>query len=98
MKHQDQAVTLFNEELDKIAKQDAAEKEKDRLAQRQSQAAVALMRLGQPDRAWGLLRHRPDPSLRSYLIHRLRPLGADPQASSSSWLKRGKNRDAGPYS
>jgi hypothetical protein len=26
---------------------------------------------------WPLLRHRPDPRVRSYLIHRLRPLGAD---------------------
>jgi formylglycine-generating enzyme required for sulfatase activity len=41
---------------------------------------VALLRLGRPDRVWPLLKHQPDPRVRSYLIHRLSPLGADPQA------------------
>jgi formylglycine-generating enzyme required for sulfatase activity len=53
---------------------------KERLAKRQANAAVALLRLGRAERVWPLLQHRPDPRLRSYLIHRLRPLGADPQA------------------
>jgi eukaryotic-like serine/threonine-protein kinase len=42
---------------------------------------VALLRLGEStDKVWLLLRHSPDPRLRSYLIHRFRPLGADPRA------------------
>ena len=32
------------------------------------------------DKVWPLLRHSPDPRLRSYLIHRLGPLGADRDA------------------
>jgi formylglycine-generating enzyme required for sulfatase activity len=50
---------------------------KERLAKRLANAAVALLRLGQGERVWPLLQHRPDPRLRSYLIHRFSPLGAD---------------------
>jgi formylglycine-generating enzyme required for sulfatase activity len=32
--------------------------------------------MNQPAKVWPLLRHSPDPRVRSYLIHRLRPLGA----------------------
>jgi formylglycine-generating enzyme required for sulfatase activity len=47
---------------------------------RQADAAVALLRMDQPAKVWPLLRHSPDPRVRSYLIHRLSPLGADPAA------------------
>jgi formylglycine-generating enzyme required for sulfatase activity len=50
------------------------------LAKRQANAAVALLRLGHAELVWPLLQHRPDPRLRSYLLHRLGPLGADPRA------------------
>jgi formylglycine-generating enzyme required for sulfatase activity/peroxiredoxin len=40
-------------------------------------AAVALLRLGHAEQVWPLLRHSPDPSVRSQLIHRLGPLGVD---------------------
>jgi formylglycine-generating enzyme required for sulfatase activity len=52
----------------------------ERLARRQATAAVALLRLGLPERVWPLLRHRPDPRLRSYLVHSLSPLGAEPRS------------------
>jgi formylglycine-generating enzyme required for sulfatase activity len=55
-----------------------SEEAKDRMAKRQANAAVALLRLDRESRVWPLLRHRPDPRARSYLIHRLSPLGADP--------------------
>jgi hypothetical protein len=42
---------------------------------RQTNAAVALIRMGRVKRSWPLLKHSPDPTLRSYLIHRLGPLG-----------------------
>ena len=35
-------------------------------------------RLDREQQVWPILRHRPDPRARSYLIHRLGPLGADP--------------------
>jgi formylglycine-generating enzyme required for sulfatase activity/tRNA A-37 threonylcarbamoyl transferase component Bud32 len=53
---------------------------KDTLAKRQAQAAVALVQLGAPERVWPLLEHKPDPRLRSFLIHRLAPLQTDVQA------------------
>jgi hypothetical protein len=52
---------------------------KEALAKRQAQAGVALLQLGQAERVWPLLEHRPDPRLRSYLIHRLQPLKTDIQ-------------------
>jgi formylglycine-generating enzyme required for sulfatase activity len=54
------------------------EEAKDRLAKRQANAAVALLRLDRERTVWPILQHRPDPRARSYLIHRLGPLGADP--------------------
>jgi formylglycine-generating enzyme required for sulfatase activity/tRNA A-37 threonylcarbamoyl transferase component Bud32 len=51
-----------------------SEATKDALAQRQAQAAVVLLQLGAPERVWPLLDPRPDPRLRSFLIHRFVPL------------------------
>jgi formylglycine-generating enzyme required for sulfatase activity len=51
---------------------------RDALARRQAAAAIALLRLGKPDEVWPLLRLRPDPSLRGWLIQGLAPAGADP--------------------
>ncbi len=52
---------------------------KDRLAERQARAAVALVRMGKAEEVWTLLRHSADPRLRSFMIHWLNPLGADPK-------------------
>jgi serine/threonine protein kinase/formylglycine-generating enzyme required for sulfatase activity len=54
------------------------DKEKDALAKRQANAAVTLIHLGQAQPIWSLFKHRKDPRLRSYLIHQLRLLKADP--------------------
>jgi serine/threonine protein kinase/formylglycine-generating enzyme required for sulfatase activity len=53
------------------------EEAKEKLAKRQANAAVALLRMDQPAKLWPLLKHSPDPRVRSYLIHRLGPLGTD---------------------
>jgi formylglycine-generating enzyme required for sulfatase activity len=53
---------------------------RDKLAKRQANAAVALLKMGKPASVWPLLKHSPDPRTRSYLIHRLSPLGADAEA------------------
>ena len=53
---------------------------REKLAKRQANAAVALLRMNQPAKVWPLLKHSPDPRVRSYLIHRLGPLGADGQS------------------
>ena len=56
----------------------------DKFYNRQANAVAALIRMtltlgGDPRTAnsWSLLRHSPDPSLRSYLVHRLGPLGVE---------------------
>jgi formylglycine-generating enzyme required for sulfatase activity len=48
------------------------------LARQQARAAVALLRLGQAEKVWPLLKHSPDPRVRSYLLHWLGLLGSDP--------------------
>src|SRR3984957_11308227 len=35
--------------------------------------------MNQPAQVWPLLKHSPDPRVRSYLIHRFQPLGVDPK-------------------
>jgi formylglycine-generating enzyme required for sulfatase activity len=75
--HRAQAVALLGRELERAAGPDVATVV---LAERQAQAAVALLRLGQAEPVWALLRHTPDPSRRTELLHRLAPLGADPRA------------------
>jgi serine/threonine protein kinase/formylglycine-generating enzyme required for sulfatase activity len=69
--------------IDKKLPPDATEDAKEALAKRQANAAVVLLRRNQPAKVWPLLKRGPapdDPRLRSYLIHRLFPLGADAQA------------------
>jgi formylglycine-generating enzyme required for sulfatase activity len=53
------------------------ESRKDELARRQANAAVALLRLGESQTVWRLLQYQSDPRLRTYLVHRLYPMGAD---------------------
>ncbi len=54
--------------------------EKEKLAKRQANAAATLLRLGEPTKVWPLLRHSQDARVRSYLIHRVKPLEVDPGA------------------
>jgi serine/threonine protein kinase len=55
----------------------SSDEKRETLAKRQANAAVALLRMNQPAKAWPLLKHSPDPRVRSYLIHRSGPLGVD---------------------
>jgi formylglycine-generating enzyme required for sulfatase activity len=74
-----EAVSSMRAELLRTAPAGATEVARDDLARRQAQAAVTLLRLGHTEEVWPLLRHRPDPRLRSYLIHFLSPLLVNPQ-------------------
>ena len=56
-----------------------AQDDKEILARRQANAAVALVRMSTTEKVWPLLKHRPDPRVRSWLIHRLSLMGADPE-------------------
>jgi formylglycine-generating enzyme required for sulfatase activity len=77
-------LALLTGEIDKKlpATLPSSDVEREKLAKRQANAAVALLRLGQPGKVWPLLKRSPpdDPRVRSYLIHRLSPLGADAEA------------------
>jgi len=53
-------------------------KASDKFYKRQAKAAVALIRMGRTEKSWSLLKHSPDPSLRSYLVNSLGPLGVEP--------------------
>jgi len=73
----EQGLPVLTGEIDKKLPADAKDDAKEKLAKRQANAAVALLRMDQPGKVWPLLKHSPDPRVRSYLIHRLSPLGAD---------------------
>jgi len=64
-------------EIDRKVPPAAKDEDKERLAKRQANAAVALLRMDHPEKVWPLLKLSPDPRVRSYSIHRLSPLGAD---------------------
>jgi serine/threonine protein kinase/formylglycine-generating enzyme required for sulfatase activity len=71
----------LKETVGKALSTEKTEDDKEHLAKHQANAAVALLRLGQPEVVWPLLKHSRDPRVRSYLIHylspRLPPQGAD---------------------
>jgi eukaryotic-like serine/threonine-protein kinase len=73
-----EGVALLQSEVSKRIEALAPDELRDKQAKRQSNAAVALLRLGRSEMAWPLLKHTPDPRVRSYLIHRVAPLGAEP--------------------
>jgi serine/threonine protein kinase/formylglycine-generating enzyme required for sulfatase activity len=73
------AQTELLAEINSLLPLDAPDDVKERLARRQANAAVALLKIGRPEIVWPLLKHSPDPRVRSYLVHRLGPLGADPE-------------------
>ncbi len=76
--HQERAIELGNTEVLKPLPVDASESEKEALAIRQANSAVMLYRLDSEESVWPLLRFRPDPRVRSYVIHWLKPRGANP--------------------
>jgi formylglycine-generating enzyme required for sulfatase activity len=73
----DQGMSVLLKELDRKLADEETQDGKERLAKRQANAAVALLRLGKPEPVWPILQHSPDPRVRSYLIHYLSPKGAD---------------------
>jgi serine/threonine protein kinase/formylglycine-generating enzyme required for sulfatase activity len=78
--HGERGLPVLTGEVDRKLPPDANDDAKEELAKRQANAAVALLKMNQPAKAWPLLKHSSDPRARSYLIHRLVPLGAAAQA------------------
>ena len=81
-KHGERGLLFLSAEIDKKLQPEvpASDERREKLAKRQANAAVGLFRMNQLDKVWPLFRHSPDPRVRSYLIHRLSSLGANPGA------------------
>jgi serine/threonine protein kinase/formylglycine-generating enzyme required for sulfatase activity len=77
--YKDEAIKRGAQEVKK-SPTGANEDQKEHLAKRQANAAIALLRLGAGEPVWPLLKASDDPSVRSYIIHWLSPRGGDPQA------------------
>jgi len=73
----ERAWPVLTGEIDKKLPLNGKDELKEKLAKRQTNAAVALLRMNEPAEVWPLLKHSPDPRVRSYLLHRLSPLGAE---------------------
>lgn len=58
----------------------SSDEQRENLAKRQVNAAVALLRMNRPEKVWPLLEHSADPRVRSYLVHRIPKLGTDAAA------------------
>ena len=72
-----QTRTLLKQEFQKMPPAENQVAARDSFAKQQAEAAVNLLRLGQANLVWPLLRLSPDPSRRSYLIHGFRRMKAD---------------------
>jgi len=75
----EQVLPILIREIERKLPSDADDDAKEKLAKRQANAAVALLKLNHSEKVWPLLKHSPDPRARSYLIHRMGQLGADPK-------------------
>ncbi len=72
----DTAKTLGVAELVKEYQDDSPEEIKELLAMRKANAFIMLVRLNAIDGLWSLLKHTPDPRVKSYVIHWLSSRGA----------------------
>ncbi len=67
----------LEKQLTATSEPDATTEAKDALAKRQASVGVALLVMGRGEKVWPLLKHRADPTMRSYLIDRMGPGGVD---------------------
>ena len=71
------AYARLEKQLEEKPEPDASADAKIGLAKRQASVGVALLVMARIEKVWQLLQHRPDPTLRSYLIDRLAQGGVD---------------------
>jgi serine/threonine protein kinase/formylglycine-generating enzyme required for sulfatase activity len=74
------AYARLEKQLDERSGPDAPVEDKIALAKRQASVGLALLVMGRGEKVWPLLKHSPDPTLRSCLIDRVGPGGVDAQA------------------
>jgi formylglycine-generating enzyme required for sulfatase activity/tRNA A-37 threonylcarbamoyl transferase component Bud32/DNA-directed RNA polymerase subunit RPC12/RpoP len=77
--HRRAAVTLLEDFLDTLVSPAASDDERLALAKQFANAAVALLKLKQPEKAWSVLKQSPTPNARTALIHSISRLGVEPQ-------------------
>jgi formylglycine-generating enzyme required for sulfatase activity len=77
--YRDRTLGAMKETLGSPLDSKPTDAEKERLAKRQANAAIVLLQMRQPENVWPLLRHSADPRARSYLMHHIRLLQADPK-------------------
>jgi hypothetical protein len=77
--HKEEAIDLARREVAKDIAACRSEEEKESLARRQANAAVALYQLKYYESFWPTLRYSSDPRTRSYIIHWLSLLGSEPE-------------------
>jgi formylglycine-generating enzyme required for sulfatase activity/serine/threonine protein kinase len=76
--HRREVLPLLQGELAKTPAETATDADKDHLAFRQANAFITLLHLEVADPGWTrLLKHTPDPSRRTFLIHHLKPYGVE---------------------
>jgi len=73
------AYARLEERLAEQSDLNASREAKIALAERHASIGMALLVIGKGEKVWPLLKHRGDPTLRSYLIERLGPGGVDPK-------------------
>jgi tRNA A-37 threonylcarbamoyl transferase component Bud32 len=78
MAHGSRAASLLKAELAKSLPPGATDDMQEDQVKGKANVGVALLHIGERDKVWPLLKHNRDPSLRSYLIERLKALSADP--------------------
>jgi serine/threonine protein kinase/formylglycine-generating enzyme required for sulfatase activity len=71
------AYARLEKQLNEQTKPDAAVEAKIALAKRQVSIGAALLVMGRAEKVWPLLKHQPDPTLRSFLIEWLGPVGVE---------------------
>ncbi|HEV3300514.1 MAG TPA: SUMF1/EgtB/PvdO family nonheme iron enzyme [Planctomycetaceae bacterium] len=76
--YRDETVKLAEQEIRKQVPAQATEDQRESLARRRANAAIALLRLGGTESVWQVLKFSPDPRARTSVILELSPLGGNP--------------------
>ncbi len=81
------SLRLLEGDLELAISNDPTDPKNERIAQGKARAAVALLRLGQPEKVWPLFKQARDERVRSYLIEWCRSLKVDPQRVIQHWAE-----------
>jgi formylglycine-generating enzyme required for sulfatase activity len=91
--HREEAVALLEAELKKKPVTGETADAKNKRDRRQGRAAVALLRLGQTEKVWTLLKHSRDPGVRSEIVNGLKPHGAEFEAIAAKLAGMGTTEE-----